>query len=93
MPLFVLTYDVRATHHDYSNLYALLNSWRAGHLQNSVWLADMNGTAEAVRDAMRTHMHKDDTVSVIQLPAPGNANWAAINCRPEGITWLKAHFP
>jgi hypothetical protein len=93
MTLFVLTYDVRATNHDYTNLYSLLNSWRAAHLQNSVWLADMNGTAEAIRDAMRTHMHRDDTIGVIQLPASGTANWAAINCRPEGATWLKTHYP
>jgi hypothetical protein len=92
MTLFVLTYDQRAAHHDYSNLYHLLNSWSAAHLQNSVWLADMNGSAVAIRDAMLSHMHRDDTVSVIELPASG-ANWAAINCRPEGVTWLKAHYP
>jgi CRISPR/Cas system-associated endoribonuclease Cas2 len=93
MALFVLTYDVRATHHDYTNLYALLNSWRAAHLQNSVWLADMaTGTAEAVREAMRAHMHTDDTVSVIQLAATGTS-WAAINVRAEGMNWLKARFP
>ena len=63
--LFVLTYEQRATHHDYANLYQLLNSWHAAHLQNSVWLADMNGTAAAIRDAMKAHMHPDDTVGVI----------------------------
>ena len=92
MTRFVLTYDQRATHHDYSNLYALLNSWQAAHLQNSVWLADMNATAQAVRDAMRAHMHSDDTVSVIEIPTTG-ANWAAVHCRPEGVKWLKARFP
>lgn len=92
MALWVLTYDQRATHHDYSNLYQLLNSWRAAHLQNSVWLADLNGNASAIRQSMVAHMHQDDTVSVIQLP-PSGANWAAINCRPEGTNWLKARFP
>ena len=61
MPLFVVTYDVRAKNHDYNALYALLNSWSAAHLQDSVWLADMNGTAAQVRDAMMASMHKDDT--------------------------------
>lgn len=93
MTLFVMTYDVRATHHDYTNLYNLLQSWRAAHLQNSVWLADMNGTAEAIRNAMRTHMHQDDTISVIQLPAAGAGSWAAVNVRPEGMTWLRTHYP
>jgi CRISPR/Cas system-associated endoribonuclease Cas2 len=90
--LYVLTYDVRAKNHDYTRLYELLNSWKAAHLQDSVWLADMNGGAEAVRDAMRAHMHPDDTVCVVQLPASG-ANWAAINARPDGVQWLKTHFP
>ena len=31
MTLYVLTYDVRATNHDYTRLYALLNSWKAAH--------------------------------------------------------------
>lgn len=92
MTLYVLTYDQRATHHDYSNLYQLLNSWRAAHLQNSVWLADMNGTAATVRDAMKTHMHPDDTISVIQMPSSGT-NWATIHCRPEGTGWLQSRFP
>ena len=92
MALWVLTYDQRATHHDYSRLYELLNSWKAAHLQNSVWLADLNGNATNIRDTMRSHMHQDDTVAVIELPSSG-ANWAAINCRPEGVTWLKNHFP
>jgi hypothetical protein len=92
MALFVLSYDQSSTYHDYSNLFALLTSWRAAHLQNSVWLVDMNGNAETVRDAMRAHMHTDDTVAVIQLPGPGFGSWAAVQCRPEGITWLRAHI-
>jgi hypothetical protein len=91
--LFVLTYDVRATHHDYSSLYALLNSWRAAHLQDSVWLADLNGGAEAIRDAMIAHMHTDDTACVIQLPPTQAPQWAVRNCRPEGLTWLKTRYP
>ena len=86
MTYFVLTYDQRATHHDYTRLYALLNSWRAGHLQNSVWLADLSGNAAAIRDTMKGHMHPDDTVSVIQLPTTG-ADWATIHCRLEGTAW------
>jgi hypothetical protein len=92
MTYWVLTYDQRATHHDYSNLYHLLNSWSAAHLQNSVWLADLNGDAGSIRDAMRSHMHLDDTVAVIQLAASGTS-WATIHCRPEGTAWLKARFP
>jgi hypothetical protein len=45
MTLFVLTYDQRATHHDYSKLYQLLKSWNASPLLNSVWLVEINGEA------------------------------------------------
>ncbi|MGB7101498.1 MAG: hypothetical protein WBD95_22365, partial [Xanthobacteraceae bacterium] len=79
-------------HHDYTNLYSLLNSWRAAHLQNSVWLAELNLGAQATMEAMRAHMHNDDTICVIELPASGAAWWSA-NCRQEGINWLKARFP
>jgi hypothetical protein len=92
MALWVLTYDQRATHHDYSNLYGLLNSWSAAHLQNSVWLADLSAKSADIRAAMLAHMHRDDTVAVIQIPSSGT-DWATQNCRPEGVTWLKARFP
>jgi hypothetical protein len=63
MALYVLTYDERASHqHDYGRLYELLDLWKAAHLQNSVWLVDRSGTAAQVRDAMKTHMHTDDSV-------------------------------
>jgi CRISPR/Cas system-associated endoribonuclease Cas2 len=55
MSLYVITYDVRTKNRDdYQSLYDQLNEWGAAHLQNSVWLADMNGTASAVRDALRS---------------------------------------
>jgi CRISPR/Cas system-associated endoribonuclease Cas2 len=46
MTLCVITYDVRAKNHEYESLYEQLNEWGAAHLQNSVWLADMNGTTQ-----------------------------------------------
>lgn len=91
MTLFVLTYDERISTHDYTPLYDLLNSWGAAHLQNSVWLANLNGKAAAVRDAMRIHMHPNDTIAVIELAAV--PDWATIGTRPEGLTWLKARNP
>jgi CRISPR/Cas system-associated endoribonuclease Cas2 len=87
--LYVLTYDVRAKNHDYQPLYDLLGTWGAAHLQNSVWLADMNGTAQAVRDAMMAKMHKDDTACVIQIFK--NSGWATQNARTDGVQWLKDH--
>jgi CRISPR/Cas system-associated endoribonuclease Cas2 len=89
LALYVLTYDVRMKNHDYARLYELLRSWGAAHLQDSVWLADLNGGASAIRDAMKTHMHADDTACVIQIPSI--SNWATSHARQEGTDWLKAH--
>ena len=90
MTLYLLSYDVRATNHSYQPLYDQLADWDAAHLQNSVWLANLNGTAAAVRDAMRAHMHADDTVCVIQLS--DGADWATVHARKVGVDWLKANL-
>jgi hypothetical protein len=92
MSNFVVTYDVRATNHDYTRLYDLLNLWGAAHLQGSVWLLDRNDTSANIRDAMMAHMHPNDTACVIQLP-DRNAQWATINARDDGNNWLTAKFP
>lgn len=89
MSYYIITYDQRIAHRDYTPLYNQLNAWRAAHLQDSVWLADLSGGAAAIRDTLLGHMHKDDTVCVIQLAAP-LAEWAVINARPTGLDWLKA---
>jgi CRISPR/Cas system-associated endoribonuclease Cas2 len=90
MTLYVIAYDVRAKNHEYQSLYDQLNEWGAAHLQNSVWLADLNGTAAAVRDSLRRHMHPDDTVCVIQIFS--NSGWATWAARKTGTDWLKSHM-
>ena len=92
MTLYVVMYDQRATYYDYSPLYRLLQGWNAAQLQNSVWLVDFDGTAEDVNKAMAPHFDHRDKVAVIELSASG-ADWAAYQCRPEGMAWLKARFP
>lgn len=88
MPGYVITYDVRSSNHDYSKLYAMLNSWKAAHLQNSVWLAELVGPAVTIRELIKSTLHKDDTVAVIQIF--GNSDWAVLNARQTGVDWLNA---
>ena len=89
MSLYVITYDIRARpNHDYQPLYDLLNSWRAGHLQNSVWLANLNGGAAGVRDALKRHMQADDTFCVIEIFP--RSDWATMGARKTGIDWLRS---
>jgi CRISPR/Cas system-associated endoribonuclease Cas2 len=90
MSLYVIAYDVRAKNHEYQPLYDQLAKWNAAHLQNSVWLANLNGGATTVKDALKAHMHADDTVCVIELPEP-LGDWATSHARKTGNDWLRAH--
>ena len=89
MALYVLTYDVRMKNHDYTRLYEVLRSWGAAHQQDSVWLADLNGSAATIRDTMKSHMHPDDTACAIQVSSI--PDWATSYARQEGTDWLKSH--
>jgi hypothetical protein len=90
--LFILTYDERASHgRNYQPLYDLLNGWGAVHLQDSVWLANLNAAkATIVRDAMMAKMHPDDTACVIELKA--GSDWATIHERPGAVDWLRKNI-
>ncbi|MFI4986215.1 MAG: hypothetical protein ACHQF3_02145 [Alphaproteobacteria bacterium] len=87
MSLYIITYDERAKYHQYQPLYDQLNSWGAAHLQNSVWLAALNGTAAQVRDQLHAHMHPDDTLCIIQIF--NNSDWATSKARKTGNDWLQ----
>jgi CRISPR/Cas system-associated endoribonuclease Cas2 len=91
MARFIISYDERVGH-SYAELYKTLNDWGAAHLQNSVWLLEINSSADAIRDAIQRHTHPNDTVCVIQL-TDGHANWATNNARQEGNNWLKTRYP
>lgn len=90
MPSFIISYDLRKVR-NYDPLWDQLRAWNAVRLLESLWLADLQGPAAAVRDHLRTIIDSDDGVAVISIgPA---ANWATINCQPPGVSWLGQHFP
>lgn len=90
MTYYVISYDVRATNHEYQPLYNQLNGWGAAHLQNSIWLANLRGPSQTVRDILRQHMHPNDTICV--LPLAASPDWATISARQTGIDWRKGHI-
>ena len=91
MAYFVITYDVRARPgHSYEPLYEWLNNSEAAHLQNSVWLLDIALTAIQVREAMKPHMHNDDTWCVLEIFH--NSMWGTWRARETGVDWLKARM-
>jgi CRISPR/Cas system-associated endoribonuclease Cas2 len=89
MTLYIITYDVRSKSHNYQPLYDRLNEWGAAHLQNSVWLASLNGGPAEVREALMALLHRDDTVCVIQLTT--GLGWSTQNARSTGTNWLMAN--
>ncbi|MBS0254462.1 MAG: hypothetical protein JSS36_04435 [Proteobacteria bacterium] len=87
--LFLITYDNHPPR-NYDALYHLMNSWSAVRLAESVWLANLKGPAEAVRDFVQSTMQFNDTVAVIEIK-PGSG-WATSNVKPASNAWLAANI-
>jgi hypothetical protein len=88
---YIITYDERQRTRDYQPLYDALDKLGAAHLQNSVWLLDRStGTAESIHNHLKTAMHPDDTLCLIELPNR-LGDWCYTNVRKAGGDWLRAH--
>lgn len=87
MTAYLITYDNHVPR-EYQPLYDLLASWDAVRLAESVWLADLNGDAAAVRDVVLSAMQPDDIVAVLELVT--DADWA-VHATKRSINWLRAH--
>ena len=90
MAIYMITYDLHRER-NYDRVYELMDEWSAERILESVWLAQLLGPAEVVRDIVRYSLDGDDSVAVIELdPA---AEWATFRCENRGINWLKTHIP
>lgn len=88
MAQFLITYDNRPPR-KYDALYKLMATWRAVKLAESVWLANLNGSADVVRGFVLRTLQTNDLVAVIELKQ--GADWAT-NCVPTAATnWLAAN--
>lgn len=90
MAHFVISYDLHRRR-DYRDLYQLLESWKAVRLLESVWLADLIGPAETVKELVLKTLDSDDSVAVLELK-PG-AQWAAAREKPGARAWLMKRLP
>lgn len=88
MAKYLLTYDLHKLR-DYKELWRLLAGWSAIRLTESLWLANLNGPAEVIRDLMLAQLDADDTVAVIEIK-PG-ADWATMRVTPAANAWLSAN--
>ena len=90
MSLYLISYDYHKQR-DYRRLYALLGSWGAKRLLESLWLASLTGTAAQVRSVLKSVADADDTFAVIELSS--SADWAVTaGAYVDGVTWLQTHI-
>ena len=90
MALYVISYDYR-NNRNYDPLYALLERWNAKPLLESVWLANLNGSAPAVRRELVSTGDGDESFAVIELKP--NSDWATTpGVKQSGVEWLETHL-
>jgi hypothetical protein len=86
MAQYLITYDNKPPR-NYAALYQLMSSWKAVRLADSVWLANLNGPAPAIRDIVLGRLQPNDLVAVVELKH--GADWAVSNAVPiTARTWL-----
>lgn len=91
MKLYLVSYDLMTPGKDYPGLTKELT--KLGRRINlSVWLIVVaKQTAAQVRDALLTHMDRNDRLLIVELP-PG-IDWALANSIPGGAAILKRERP
>ena len=82
---YLITYDLH-NRRNYLPLYQLMASWGAVRLTESLWMADLRGPAEAIRDLVAGKLDNDDTVAVVQLQH--GTDWATLRVKPAANAWL-----
>ena len=85
---FLITYDNHPPR-DYGALYRLMAEWKAVRLAQSVWLAELRGPADVVRDIVQRTLQLNDTVAVLELK-PGS-DWATKRVPAAASAWLSAN--
>ena len=86
MAQYLITYDNKPPR-NYTALYQLMASWKAVRLADSVWLANLQGPAPAIRQIVLSKLQRNDLVAVVELKH--GADWAVSDAVPVAArTWL-----
>lgn len=85
MHLYLISYDLRRAR-NYGGLYELLAYWGARKLLESVWLADLAGPANVIRDIIVNTCDADDGIAVIELHPP--FEWATMGVDRSAVDRL-----
>lgn len=89
MASFLISYDLHKVR-NYQPLYDKLDEWGAVRLLESVWLANMTGTAGAIRDVLAGLGDDDDSFAVIELKK--GSRWATRRAKKSGNDFLRANL-
>lgn len=85
MAYFVISYDLHKVKH-YQPVWDKLEEWDATRALESLWLANVDGTAKQVRDVLKSLVDEDDSIVVIELKK--GSDWA-VKKAPQAGPWLK----
>lgn len=85
MAIYLISYDNRSPR-DYSSLYQLLSQWGAKRLLESLWLADLAGSADSVQMALSNTLGVNDGVFVLEVLRDCNGSARGVN--PDGLLLL-----
>lgn len=84
----LIAYDAHKVR-NYTRLYQLMAQWKAVRLTESLWLANLRGPADVVRNMVAGTLDNDDTTAVLELK-PGS-DWATLRANPAGTAWLSSY--
>jgi CRISPR/Cas system-associated endoribonuclease Cas2 len=89
MPLYMISYDLRKQR-NYEPLLKQLRDWGCARILESVWLGDLRGPSETIRDLQMALIDSDDGLAV--LPLAQSTDWATFKVQPAAADWLRAHI-
>lgn len=90
MAWYVISYDLKNTR-DYETLWARLEQWGGEKVLQSVWIANIAGTASEIIDVLQTVVDGDDALAVIEIT--GAADWSTLRAMTAGAAKLKLASP
>jgi len=86
---YLITYDLHKRR-NYAPLYTLMASWNAVRLTESLWLANLIGPAETVRNIVAGTLDNDDTVAVLEVKQ--GTDWATLRVSAAANAFLSAYI-
>lgn len=90
MPAYMISYDLRRDR-NYDALTQQLRTWNCVRPLRSLWFGNLTGSAETIRDLLRTLIDGDDGLLVIEIKP--TSDWAGIRLEDSDRVeaWMRAN--